>query len=207
MGSAIKRVANYAVSNTAYGAGWDGVTDVAPSKNAVYDKVELLAPKANPTFSGLITTAGQIKFPATQNASSDANTLDDYEEGTWTPSYTPESGSWDNMVYSARVGVYKKIGSLVWVRGIMYMSAVSIGTASGILIVGGLPFALSDDNDCLPISMAINWTTAPAVLRGYYGNGFVVQHSLDGTSSVAALLTGSGSLMNLLYFSGCYSTT
>ena len=26
-----------------------------------------------------------IAFPATQNASSDANTLDDYEEGTWTP--------------------------------------------------------------------------------------------------------------------------
>src|ERR1035437_2045665 len=30
-------------------------------------------------------SAGQIKFPASQNASSDANTLDDYEEGTWTP--------------------------------------------------------------------------------------------------------------------------
>ena len=29
-----------------------------------------------------------ITFPATQSASSDANTLDDYEEGTWTPSYT-----------------------------------------------------------------------------------------------------------------------
>ena len=27
-------------------------------------------------------TSGQIKFPATQNASADANTLDDYEEGT-----------------------------------------------------------------------------------------------------------------------------
>lgn len=29
-----------------------------------------------------------IKFPATQSASSDANTLDDYEEGTWTPTLT-----------------------------------------------------------------------------------------------------------------------
>lgn len=30
-------------------------------------------------------STGQIVFPATQNASSNANTLDDYEEGTWTP--------------------------------------------------------------------------------------------------------------------------
>ena len=28
-----------------------------------------------------------IIFPATQNASSDVNTLDDYEEGTWTPAF------------------------------------------------------------------------------------------------------------------------
>lgn len=31
------------VSDAAYGAGWNGVTDVAPSKNAVYDKVALLS--------------------------------------------------------------------------------------------------------------------------------------------------------------------
>jgi hypothetical protein len=35
---------------------------------------------ATPAASG----AG-ITFPAAQSASSDANTLDDYEEGTWTP--------------------------------------------------------------------------------------------------------------------------
>jgi hypothetical protein len=29
------------VSDTAYGAGWNGVTDVAPSKNAVYDEMQL----------------------------------------------------------------------------------------------------------------------------------------------------------------------
>jgi hypothetical protein len=60
MGSAIKRVANYAVSDTAYGAGWDGVTDVAPSKNAVYDQMELRAPKANPIFTGTITSEQPI---------------------------------------------------------------------------------------------------------------------------------------------------
>jgi hypothetical protein len=30
------------VSDAVYGAAWDGVTTIAPSKNAVYDKIELL---------------------------------------------------------------------------------------------------------------------------------------------------------------------
>ncbi len=40
------------VSDTAYGAGWNGVVDVAPSKNAVYDQMELRAPLASPTLTG-----------------------------------------------------------------------------------------------------------------------------------------------------------
>lgn len=43
------------VSDTAYGSGWNGVTTIAPSKNAVYDEIELRAPKASPTFSGNVT--------------------------------------------------------------------------------------------------------------------------------------------------------
>jgi hypothetical protein len=31
------------VSDTAYGVGWNGVTTIAPSKNAVYDKIESLS--------------------------------------------------------------------------------------------------------------------------------------------------------------------
>jgi hypothetical protein len=41
------------VSDTAYGAGWDGVDTIAPSKNAVYDA---LAPKASPTFTGTVAS-------------------------------------------------------------------------------------------------------------------------------------------------------
>src|ERR1035437_6156036 len=73
-------------------------------------------------------SAGQIKFPATQNPSSDVNTLDDYEEGTWTPIIgggTSESGqSYDN-----HTGRYVKIGNLVQAFGYVYMSAKEIGRA------------------------------------------------------------------------------
>jgi hypothetical protein len=125
------------VSDTAYGTSWDGVTDVAPSKNAVYDEMELRAPKANPTFSGLITTAGQIKFPATQSASSDVNTLDDYEEGSTNGSPTATSGTFTTAAYNLH---YTKIGRVVTVSIQVYITTV--GSAAGFVVVP-LPFTPS----------------------------------------------------------------
>ncbi|MGH2412116.1 MAG: hypothetical protein ACRDEA_00115 [Microcystaceae cyanobacterium] len=42
------------ISDIAYAGSWDGVTTVAPSKNAVYDQVELRAPKSSPSFTGTV---------------------------------------------------------------------------------------------------------------------------------------------------------
>jgi hypothetical protein len=85
--------------------------------------------------------AGQIKFPATQNASADANTLDDYEEGTWTPVYSPQSGAFGAIVYDGvRFGTYTKIGRQVTFTCAIRTDDLPIGTASGIVYVSGLPF-------------------------------------------------------------------
>lgn len=54
---------------------------------------------------------GQIKFPGTQVPSADPNTLDDYEEGTWTLTLTPGSGTITTS--SVQAAVYTKIGNLV----------------------------------------------------------------------------------------------
>ncbi len=77
-----------------------------------------------------------ITFPATQSASSDANTLDDYEEGTWTPSLG------GTATYTTRLASYVKVGRLVTV--FCYISVNSIGTGSAIQI-SGLPFSVSSD--------------------------------------------------------------
>ena len=74
---------------------------------------------------------GNIAFPATQAASADANTLDDYEEGTWTPSLG------GNTTYTAQVGHYRKIGSVVHIW--CYVLTNVIGTGSTTTI-SGLPF-------------------------------------------------------------------
>jgi hypothetical protein len=85
----------------------------------------------------LYMTSGQIQFPATQVASSDANTLDDYEEGTWTVVFggaTSESG----QSYDVRNGNYIKIGRFVYARFDARFTAK--GTITGSLQIKGLPF-------------------------------------------------------------------
>jgi hypothetical protein len=80
-------------------------------------------------------TAGQIKFPATQNPSSDVNTLDDYEEGTWAPT----DGSGASLVFTGVVARYIKIGQLVccWGRIVYPATANAAGTQ-----INGLPFTV-----------------------------------------------------------------
>ena len=84
----------------------------------------------------VFATAGKgVCLGVTSNT--DANTLDDYEEGTWTP--TNNGGSISLSVTSAR---YTKIGRLVHVHAYLGTSADGDGTQ---MVIGGLPFAASSN--------------------------------------------------------------
>jgi hypothetical protein len=86
-----------------------------------------------------ILSGGGITFNGDTAA---ANALDDYEEGTWTPAYTPISGSFGAMTYTSGGGIgrYIKVGNLVTLMCQMGTDSVTVNTASGALRVGGLPF-------------------------------------------------------------------
>lgn len=77
-------------------------------------------------------TGSGITFPAAQSASSDANTLDDYERGTFTPAVG------GTATYTTQVGRYVKDGK--WVRLTCTLTINSIGSGSATTI-SGLPFA------------------------------------------------------------------
>jgi len=83
-----------------------------------------------------------VTFPATQVASSDANCLDDYEEGTWTPTIvgTTTAGA---GTYSLQAGLYTKIGNRVFVEGYISWSA---HTGTGNMRIGGLPFTINSSS-------------------------------------------------------------
>jgi hypothetical protein len=89
------------------------------------------------------TTSGSgITFPATQSDSSDANTLDDYEEGTWTPTFQFGTAGNLTIVYSSQVGKYTKIGRTVHVEMTMATTTFTHTTASGNASISGLPFTI-----------------------------------------------------------------
>ena len=77
------------------------------------------------------TSGSGITFPATQSDSSNANTLDDYEEGTWTPNIG------GTATYSLQHGNYIKVGNSVTIRGHITVNLIGTGSTSQ---VGGLPF-------------------------------------------------------------------
>ena len=92
---------------------------------------------ATPSASG----AG-ITFPATQSASTDANTLDDYEEGTWTVTLTPATSGSITMNTSFDLAAYTKIGNTVFVQSQIVVSSVS--SPVGTIVKLSLPFAIAD---------------------------------------------------------------
>jgi len=110
----------------------------ASSVNATHTGLTL---NGTTTIGGLLdasaAAAGQIKFPATQNASSDANTLDDYEEGTWT--VTIDSAGGGTGTYSLQAGTYVKKGIEVTAHYNVGLSSKA-GYSAGTVSIGGFPF-------------------------------------------------------------------
>lgn len=92
------------------------------------------------TLAGTTTVSGgQLAFPATQSASSNANTLDDYEEGTWQPTLTFTTVGDLNVVYSTRTGTYQKIGKKVTIWFTIVTSTFTHTTANLGLKITGIP--------------------------------------------------------------------
>jgi hypothetical protein len=116
-------------------------------------------------------TGGQIKFPATQIASGDANTLDDYEEGTWTPAI-PGATS-----YGARTGLYTKIGNMVWA---MFQVGGAVGGSPSGNQITGLPFTSTST------SGTMRWAGSLANAQNFSSGGvFPMCEVSEGASYIA----------------------
>ena len=151
-----------------------------------------------PLAGGALT--GGITFPATQVASVDANTLDDYEEGEWTPGIS-FSGASVGVTYAAdNCGYYTKIGNVVTVSGVL--SITSKGSSTGIALITGFPFVVPP-----PDGVKYQY---PAVTIGFYAFfsvGYNVMALLDVNSTSAFLYQGSATTSTPLTEANCGATT
>ncbi len=139
--------------------------------------------------SGVITfPKGQLKFPATQNASIDANTLDDYEEGTFTPVLSFDGNS-TGITYNAQVGAYTKIGNKVTVM--MVISLTSKGVQAGGCRIQNLPFTNGSGTTIVPSILSANVTFANQI-SGYIANGanYIVVREMEEGGTVNYITNG-----------------
>jgi hypothetical protein len=140
------------------------------------------------TSTGLVDLPyGQIKFPSSQNASSDANTLDDYEEGTWTPVIGGEGGQ-SGQSYSGQTGYYTKIGRIVTVTFRVVLT--NKGTITGNAAIKGLPFTVDGSGVSHGAGvtyfegLATSWSSIFLMATG--GQTYA---TIDGVKSAATLTT------------------
>jgi hypothetical protein len=90
---------------------------------------------------GILQLTSGITFPATAVAASDANTLDDYEEGTWTPEMADAfTGGNTAASYTAVYGDYVKIGRLVYVSAKVVYPVTTGMTSANEIFIRNLPF-------------------------------------------------------------------
>ncbi len=119
------------------------------------------------SLTNLPAHSGNVAFPATQVASADANTLDDYEEGTFTATI---SDGTNDATMSASAGVYTKIGRMVQAE--IQIAVSSMGSVSGAVRIKGLPF--NSANDGVYPGMAWGYGSSLNLGAAGYGvNGFI----------------------------------
>lgn len=180
---------------------------------------------AGVTDAGFLTANG-LTFPAVQVSSADVNTLDDYEEGTWTPNYM------SNDIFSGDIAVtyvsnttrgrYRKIGAVVFIEFSIVTASVTVtGATSDVLSVEGLPFAPISGfplgTSQILINQNLGWTTAAPAFGQItttnlsFATGSITLSTktspdvLTPSSITGANLT-SGSTKNTIYASGFYFT-
>ena len=110
---------------------WPMSVPVADKPYPINDNSVLLPTGSVYKTSGDLSLTTGIRFPATQPGSSNPNTLDDYEEGVWTP-----RNNYVTLVNN-KGATYRKIGSFVYASFDVTFPVNAQGNAAEI---AGLPF-------------------------------------------------------------------
>lgn len=162
-------------------------------------------PTASPAFTGTVTlSGGQLAFPATANLSADANTLDDYEEGSWTPAWIATTTN-PTLVYATQTGRYIKIGKTAWIYGSITVTSVT-AAGSGSLRVSGLPFSVSGFNGVCSVGYRLLWASQGPT-AGFFANAqsYIGMGALSATTWTATPTTELAANCRV-DFSGFYET-
>ena len=138
---------------------------------------------------GVLQVSNGVTFPATQVACTNVNTLDDYEEGTWTPAIAGTSTA-GTGTYSVQVGRYTKIGNTVTAHLNLTWSA---HTGTGNMNISGLPFTSANVANLNPVTAAyattLTITGVPTIVVTTNATIASINAVNNGTASALAMDT------------------
>jgi hypothetical protein len=105
--------------------------------------------------------------------------LDDYEEGTWTPTYGSGSGS--GLVVTTNYSTYTKIGRAVTLN--LKFTITTVGSAGSVVYINSLPFSGTTDASAMIFREAANTGTA---FCGHLSNTTQIQMArYDGATPIS----------------------
>jgi len=165
-----------------------GISGATTDGTRVTHSTTLSVGGATPSTSG-----SGITFPATASDSSSANTLDDYEEGTFTPILADSASSSNAATMSVQEGFYTKVGNTVTIQiQIVWSDKGSMSSGQNTRIYG-MPFTARNN------SSGYYW---PALLTMASGNtGFMAGHEGGGSILVTILANNPQSELSTSYVS------
>ena len=156
-------------------------------------------------------SAGNVSFPATQVPSADANTFDDYEEGTFTPTVLDTSlSAAEGQAYTTQVGRYTKLGNRVTIQIRVQISDLGCLTTGDSLVVGGLPFTtlnLASSEASFVVGTGGTLAIAAGVtVTGLSGINvsYINMNLWDATTGVTSMLVSELSADGRLHITGIY---
>lgn len=124
---------------------------------------------SSPSFTTTIGVGGAtanasgsgVSFPASQSASTDPNTLDDYEEGDWTPADASGAG----LSFTTSYSKYTKIGNICTLSGTITWPATA---STATVLISGIPFTVA----ALAAGTTLPWTDAGVVFTVFAYSSF-----------------------------------
>jgi len=123
-------------------------------------QLALKAPLASPVFTGISDFSAGGAYFGTAAA---ANLLDDYETGTFTPTFS----NIGTGTYTTQVGAYTKVGNLV--KCTIRLKINVLGTAAGNVVVASFPFTSTADSDShcsIDTVVGSSWSVAKTDIAG-----------------------------------------
>ena len=144
----------------------------------------------------LVVASGHgIDFSAT-SGSGTSELLDDYEEGSWTPTYFSSGATF--TYHASTQGNYVKIGNTVWARGTLRTNTVNGGTNANDVKISGLPYTVQ--------STGLESDYGPVYVYSASANSFAGDYPLSGQSipntddaSLTFRAASNGPIANLQY--------